>query len=278
LSREWCIFCSGICAKAVREVGKDFGDVSGVANCWNGTGVADVFCGATVAYFVLFVEEGWVMDGLRVRNVLSVRRVVSPLLVGALLLSLAGCFVQTKKDANGKENVDIQTPLGGMSVKTHNNDVQAKVGLPLYPGAVPEKGTKDDDSTADVNMNFGPFHMRVLAMGFTTTDSPDKVRDFYMKPLAQYGDVIVCKDKKPVGTAAKTSQGLTCADDNHVQTKVGDAGKVELSKGEVELKAGSPKRQHLVSYEAKNGGTKFGLVYLELPGDNDADDDKRDAN
>jgi len=217
------------------------------------------------------------MDRLLARNVSLVRRVVSPLMAGALVLSLAGCFVQTKKDANGKENVDIQTPLGGMSVKTHNNDVQAKVGLPLYPGAVPEKGDKNDDSTADVNMNFGPFHMRVLAMGFTTTDSPDKVRDFYMKPLAQYGTVLVCKDKRPLGPSTKTDLGLTCADDNHVSTKADGSTKFEPTKGEIELKAGSPKRQHLVSYEAKNGGTKFGLVYLELPGKDD-DDDKKGAN
>lgn len=197
----------------------------------------------------------------------------------ALLLPLAGCFVNTRKDANGKEsNVDIQTPLGGMSVKTDNAAVSSKLGLPVYPGAVPEQKKDNDESSADVNMNFGPFHLRVLAQGFTSTDSPDKVRAFYQKALAKYGDVIECQNKHAVkGSPARTVQGLTCDDDNHVsvQTKV-DTDKIKITGDEIELKAGSKSRQHIVGYEAKNGGTRFGLVALELP--SDKDDDGKQAN
>ena len=94
-----------------------------------------------------------------------------------LLLPLAGCMVQSRKGANG-DDVNISTPLGGMSVKTDNASVQSKLGLPLYPGAVLEKKKGDDNGSADVNMNFGAFHLRVLAMGFTSPDSPQKVSDF----------------------------------------------------------------------------------------------------
>ena len=196
----------------------------------------------------------------------------------ALILPLAGCLVETKKDANGKERkVDIQTPLGGMTVKTDNAAVQAKLGLPVYPGAVPEQKKDNDESSADVNMNFGPFHLRVLAQGFTSTDSQDKVRAFYKKALSQYGDVIECQGKHPVnGSAARTAQGLTCDNDSHVSTSDDNKKSIKFDGNEIELKAGSKSRQHIVGYEAKDGVTRFGLVALELP--SGSDDDNKQAN
>ena len=188
-----------------------------------------------------------------------------PLVVTALaLLPLAGCMVQSHKDANG-DDVNISTPLGGMSVKTDNASVQSKLGLPLYPGAVMEKKKGDDNGSADVNMNFGAFHLRVLAMGFTSTDDPTKVSNFYRKALSQYSDVIVCRNKQPVGTPVKTGLGLTCADDNKVH-----AGSTESDDSDdTEMKAGSPSRQHIVSFKQQGTGTKFGLVSLELPRSDD---------
>ena len=181
-----------------------------------------------------------------------------------LLLPLAGCMVQSHKDANGND-VNISTPLGGMSVKTDNASVQSKLGLPLYPGAALEKKKGDDDGSADVNMNFGAFHLRVLAMGFTSPDDPTKVSNFYRKALSQYSDVIVCRNKQPVGTPTKTGLGLTCSDDNKMHT-----GSVDVNDSdETELKAGSPSRQHIVSFKAEGTGTKFGLVSLELPHSDD---------
>ena len=181
-----------------------------------------------------------------------------------LLLPLAGCMVQSHKDANG-DDVNISTPLGGMSVKTDNASVQGKLGLPVYPGAVLEKKKGDDNGSADVNMNFGAFHLRVLAMGFTTPDDPAKVSSFYRKALSQYSDVIVCRNKQAVGKPVKTGLGLTCTDDNKVH-----AGAAETDDSdETQLKAGSPSRQHIVSFKAQGNGTKFGLVSLELPRSDD---------
>ena len=189
-----------------------------------------------------------------------------PRYLAALLLplSLSGCMVTSRDGGKGDKGVDISTPLGGMSVKTDSGSVQAKVGLPLYPGAVAEKKKGDDESSADVNMNFGGFHLRVLAMSFTSTDTPDKVRAYYQKALAQYGDVIECRDKKPVqGSPAKTALGLSCTDDNHVHA--GANISVTDSHSETELKTGSPSRQHIVAFQPQAGGTKFGLIALELP-------------
>ena len=191
-------------------------------------------------------------------------RHTSIIISALLLLPLTGCLVQTRNGTNG-DDVNIATPLGGMSVKTDSASVQNKLGLPLYPGAVVEKKKGDDKSSADVDMNFGAFHLRVLAMGFTSADSPNKISDFYRKALSQYSDVIVCRNKRPVGSPAKTGLGLTCADDNKVH-----AGSAESDDSdETELKAGSPSRQHIVSFKAQGTGTRFGLVALELPRSDD---------
>lgn len=183
------------------------------------------------------------------------------LIASLLLLPLAGCIVQSRKGAKGDNDVSVSTPLGGMTVKTDNAAVQSKLGLPLYPGALPEKKKGDSNGSADVDMNFGVFHLRVLAMGFTSHDDPAQVRTFYRKALSQYSDVIECRHQRPVGKPEKTGLGLTCANDNNVHTH--DSGDDE----ETLLKSGSPSRQHIVSFKPEGAGTKFGLVSLELPRD-----------
>ena len=178
-------------------------------------------------------------------------------------------MVRSRHGDNGGKDVDIATPLGGLSVKTDSAAVQRKLGLPLYPGATPEQKKDDDHSSADVDMNFGAFHLRVLAMSFTSSDSPEKVRAFYKTALSQYSDVIECLHHDPVGKPERTGLGLTCADDNHVHTGKSHDFDTD-SVGETELKAGSKSRQHIVSFESNGSGTKFGLVSLELPRGNDS--------
>ena len=187
---------------------------------------------------------------------------------------LAGCEVETHKSGNG-EDVKVATPFGGLRVKTDNADVLTSIGLPAYPGAQPEKKDKDkDNGSADVNMSFGGFQLRVKAMGFLTQDSPDKVTAFYRDALKRFGDVIECRDEHPVGTPVRTGEGLTC-DDKH-------GGHIDVdkhpAKDKIELKAGSTQHQHLVEIQTEDGSTKFGLVALDLPGKffSDSEDDDKD--
>lgn len=186
-------------------------------------------------------------------------------MAGLLVLPvLAGCSVETHDGAHGDgKDVAIKTPLGGMSVKTDAAAVQSRLGLPLYPGAVLKKQSKGDDSSADVNMSFGSFHLRVLAMGFESDDAPEKVSAFYRKALTEYSDVIECRGKQPIGKPEKTGLGLTCDDDGEGHSST----KKKHNNDETELKAGSPSKQHIVSFKAAGGGTEFGLVSLELPRD-----------
>jgi hypothetical protein len=198
------------------------------------------------------------------------------LLILGLTASLVGCTVDSHKQGDGN-NVKIATPFGGMSVKTDDNAVEVATGLPAYPGAqvVRDHSKNEHDSgAADINMSFGSFQLRVKAIGYRTSDSPDKVLAFYRKGLSRFGTVIQCSNHQPVGTPTRTPDGLDCSDDsekNKAKLKIADD-----SSDKTELKAGSKQHQHLVTINPDGSGTRFDLVVLDLPahfpfGDNDSD-------
>jgi hypothetical protein len=182
-------------------------------------------------------------------------------------LPLAGCHVHTDKDGHNG-NVDIGTPFGSMQVKTNNEADTSAIGLTAYPGAVPVKDDngKDNDA-ANINMSFGSFHLGVKAASFQTADKQDKVLAFYRKDLAKFGDVIECKGSTTIGQPTRTSQGLTCNEAEHNHISNGDSDNIEL-------RAGSQQHQHIVGVEPKDGGTKIGLVALDLPSHLGNHDDK----
>jgi len=209
-------------------------------------------------------------------------RSISTVSLACLLLS--GCRVDEHKNADGKnDNVDISTPFGSMHVKGNDAVDTAAIGLMPYPGAVPVKDDEGkNDGSADVNLSFGNFHLGVKATSFQTPDQPDKVLAFYRKDLAKFGDVIECRGDKTIGTPTRTAQGLTCADkdNNHISTDDSHSKGIQIHGGgtssddNLELRAGSQQHQHIVGVEAKNGGTKIGLVALDLPSHLDNHDDK----
>jgi len=188
-------------------------------------------------------------------------RVAGVVVAGLAAALLAGCRVQSDKHGDS-DNVKISTPFGGMQVKTNDAAAVEGIGLPMYPGAQRVRKDKDDGS-ADVNMNFGSFQLRVKAVSYQTGDSPEKVEAFYRAGLKQFGDVIACRDNRVVGTPARTLEGLTCDNNNGNHISVDD----KPSKGGLELKAGSQQHQHIVEIDAEGGGTKIGLVSLDLPGE-----------
>ncbi|QNI31901.1 hypothetical protein H7849_23195 [Alloacidobacterium dinghuense] len=184
------------------------------------------------------------------------KRCVSPFLALALLIT-SGCRIQVDKSKDGEDkNVKIDTPMGGLHVKT-NDMTAADVGLPVYPGAkiVPDH---DNDKAADVHLGFGKWQLRVKVVNYQTPDSQDQVLTFYRKSLGRYGDVIECDHNTPVGTPTSTREGLTCGDTNkNVHVDEGD---------DLSLRAGSKHHQHLVGFKKGGGGnTKFALVELQLP-------------
>jgi hypothetical protein len=188
------------------------------------------------------------------------------LLAAVGLLLAGGCRVQVDKNSNGGDkNVKIDTPFGGLHVRSGDTSA-ADVGLPVYPGAAiaPDK---EGDKSADVHMGFGEWQLRVKVVNYQTADSQDKVLAFYQKALGRYGDVIRCKGGQPVGTPVVTQEGLNCSDDHgnaHVDTSNG-----------LLLKAGSRHHQHIVAVKSDSGpGTRFALIELQLPQSLDKDSAK----
>jgi hypothetical protein len=196
--------------------------------------------------------------------------VLRPLAATAVLLvTLTGCNVSSDKHGD-KNNVQIGTPFGSMHIKTDNGTDTSAIGIDLYPGAKPYKDSdeKDDDSnSADINLSFGDFHLGVKAASYITPDNQDKVIAFYKKDLARYGEVLTCRGSSTIGTPDRTSQGLTCADKDHNHITTGSDVKINgsVSSDDLELRAGSDQHQHIVGIKSKDGGTKIGLVALDLP-------------
>jgi hypothetical protein len=210
-------------------------------------------------------------------------RILSASLATLLVISISGCMVRVDKDEKGQEkNVQVDTPFGHVHVNT-DQTTAADLGLPVYPGAQMIKDN-DEHKSADVNVGFGQWEIKVKAVSFITSDSRDKVIDFYKKALGHYGTVIVCQDKTAVGTPSTTDEGLTCSDDSahgHIQMNAhhDDKGIVVNAGNEkdgFQLKVGSRKHQHILGFDdSSDNKTHFELVALDLPIDSSSNNDKK---
>lgn len=180
-------------------------------------------------------------------------RRLSPIALLLLPTLLAGCHIETRK--GDKDNVEIGTPFGGLSVKTDEPGTLNKVGLTPYPGATLLRKHNGDDGAADVNMSFGDFKLGVQAAELQTPDPQAKVLAFYRKDMRRYGAVLLCRGNEAVGQPTRTADGLTCDADRNGG---GDGD-------DLQLRTGSQSHQHIVGMRTENGGTRIGLVALDLP-------------
>lgn len=202
------------------------------------------------------------------RNPQNSARFIRILTAGVMLAALLGCSVQTRKTGDA-ENVQLHTPLGGLSVRTnavHGPDV----GLPIYPGATETSDNREDSGSADVALSFGKWRLNVKAVEYQSNDPEEKLIAFYKKALSQYGDVLTCKDKASIGEPSRTAQGLTCANDHEydIRVKTGSAAVSTSNQpvtGNIKLLAGSPNNQHIVEFKPESNHTRFSIVVVQMP-------------
>jgi hypothetical protein len=206
-------------------------------------------------------------------------RILTASLAALLVLPVSGCMIHVDKDEKGQEkNVAIDTPFGHVHVNTDQTTV-ADLGLPAYPGATQLKD-KDDHKSADVNVGFGQWEVKVKAVSFSTPDSRDKVVAFYKKALGHFGTVITCQGNSAVGKPDTTDEGLTCSDDSAGNVKINthkDNKGITINSGSeisgLQLKVGSKRHQHILSFEdSSDNTTHFELVALDLPSDSGKSD------
>ncbi len=108
--------------------------------------------------------------------------VVGVAIWGGLGLLSSAVHIHVNEQGAGKKEVSISTPVGSLEVNKGVNE--ASLGLPIYPGAT----RMLDKDSATVNIDIADeTKVQVLAGKFETSDSIDKVRDFYQ---ARLGDQV----------------------------------------------------------------------------------------
>jgi hypothetical protein len=176
------------------------------------------------------------------------------------VLALAGCSVTTHDKGNGKkDDVDIKTPFGSLSVKEGASDVK-DTGLSPYPGArVAQNDDDDRNHSANVNISSSLFGLKVVALKYESDDPSDKVLSFYRKDMGKYGKVLDCSGGFSMNFHHRDKDAdVTCDDRNGT-----DHGYKQ------ELKVGTENNQRVVAIKPKNAGTEFTLVYVRAWGGND---------
>lgn len=175
------------------------------------------------------------------------------------LIALAGCTISTSDKGNGKkDDVDIRTPFGSLSVKNGSSDIK-DTGLSAYPGARVKQDSDDDKHSANVNISSSLFGLKVVALKFESDDSTDKVLAFYRKDMGKYGKVLDCSGGFNMNFHHHDKNAdVTC--DN---SEVGD------HEYKQELKVGTENNQRIVAVRQRNNGSEFAMVYVRAWGNGD---------
>ncbi|HUQ50491.1 MAG TPA: hypothetical protein VM056_07255 [Terriglobales bacterium] len=179
--------------------------------------------------------------------------------VTMVCLITSGCSMQVKDHEKGEhKNVRIETPLGGLKVRT--DDVEAKdAGFTVYPGAVPkEKEGGKDEKKANVNIDTPWFGVKVVALTYESSDPTEQVWEYYKKEMSKYGRVLECRSGSPdLKLEKQEKDDLTCREDNDKHINV-SANK----KSEMQLKVGTQSKQRIVAFKPNSKGTEFSLVFV----------------
>jgi hypothetical protein len=189
------------------------------------------------------------------------RDVIARLSLGALFVALCvlpACSIDANDKHNskdGEKHVDIKSPIGDLHV-SEQADIR-DAGLTLYPGAKPApKDNGDDKKSANVNLSFPGFSLKVVAAEFLSEDAPDKVIAYYDKELQKYGKPIQCHGAWSGGNV-ETSHGK---DELSKPVSCGKSG----SGDSMELKVGTEGNQHIVAVKPSSQGSRFALVYVRM--------------
>jgi hypothetical protein len=90
--------------------------------------------------------------------------------------------VQVEHGQDGEKDVSINLPVGKFQIHKQAEISEARLGLPLYPGAQRLTG---DDSVA-LSMDFpGEQNLSVEVGKFETSDDIAKVKDFYQQRIGK---------------------------------------------------------------------------------------------
>lgn len=186
---------------------------------------------------------------------LAFRLLASIIVLSFFTFLLGGCKVDEKKEGETK-NVNISSPFGDLKVR---NQADARdTGLSVYPGAREKKSDNEDDKkSANVNMSFGNFGLKVVVVTYESDDAPDKVLSYYRNEMKKFGSILECKGGKLGGATIEAGDDNQLKCDGHGDTNV------------TELKVGKKDLQHVVAVKPNGKGSEFSLVYVRAGGGED---------
>lgn len=129
--------------------------------------------------------------------------------------------VSVKEGPGGKAEVSINTPGGQLKLSSKNDITEEKLGVPIYPGAKADEGAGSISFTGSDEKGSGTFG----GASFTTTDSVDKVVDFYKSKLGSKVTVLdtTSEDKHSVVLSVgseKSWKTITIQDEGNGITKI----------------------------------------------------------
>ena len=165
--------------------------------------------------------------------------------LGAVVLtaSLATRTVSAQDDNHAPKGFGLVADAGATPVE---------VGVPFYPGSHVKKDDDGDSGGANLGLWGMGNGMRLSVVKLESGDSPEKIAAYYRKALAKYGPVLDCphsKGKKAEKRNEDQDAPVTC--DNE-----------QVDEGKTLLKAGTNRRQHLVSVEMEHGKALIQIVAL----------------
>jgi len=87
--------------------------------------------------------------------------------------------VQVGEGTGGKKEIALKTPVGSLDLDIGGEVDEARLALPVYPGA---KRVKKEGATVNLDLP-GEASVRVAAAAFETPDRLEKVKEFYKERL-----------------------------------------------------------------------------------------------
>ena len=180
--------------------------------------------------------------------------VLASAIVALCVFPACSIKVKDKDNKEGAKGVDIQSPIGDLHVRERADIRDA--GLTVYPGATPAPKEHDDGKSANVNLAFFGFQLKVVAAEFLSDDAPEKITAYYDKELGKFGKPIQCR-------GAYSSGGNIEMHDRDDLSKPVGCDKTDSGDG-LELKVGTEGNQHIVAVKPNNKGTRFALVYIRI--------------
>jgi hypothetical protein len=142
----------------------------------------------------------------------------------------------------------------GLSVQPRAS--AADIGLPLYPGATPERDAEGDGEGASISLWGGAFGMELHALKLRSSDGVETVSRFYRDAMARQGRVVDCSR----GAAPEPAPAAT---DTRLLRCENDRGKP----GGFLFKLALPGGVRMVTIEPAPGGSRIQLVRLMLRGE-----------